>query len=452
MHYNNKSILTIFILSFLFSDNIKVKPIVFSHHSSNGSDWVYKNKPITIFGAGLGAYYDNKYWTVEAEYIQFGFLGEIEENLFDFSVLQSFPYIDRSKDADGYWTEYANARIIYSLNNINFEFGKFDRHWGPGKRALHISGKAPSYPQFGFKWEITNNLSLSYFHGFLNSGLLDSNRAEIYNNSISQRSVNISRNIAAHRIEWKLNNKIKLSANETVIYATRDIDIHYLIPVVPFYPIENYLGDTDNIQMGCDISFDITTEQKIYTGFFMDELTPEWLFNKKNHNWFAWQFGYNAKNILFNDNFSLEYNWTDQRIYKHKYIVNDYYSHGQPLGFWAGPHAEEYLFDYFLTIADNSFSIIYSLAKRGANTESMVQENYNDIQNERYANGYEKRSIIKLKLIRTSRIKGLQYILGINQVEFINAGFSPSEPSYHGINSNKLSGEFGISYNFIYPE
>ena len=54
MHYN-KPILTIFILSFLFSDNIKVRPIVFSHHSSNGSDWVYKNKPITIFGAGLGA-------------------------------------------------------------------------------------------------------------------------------------------------------------------------------------------------------------------------------------------------------------------------------------------------------------------------------------------------------------------------------------------------------------
>ena len=69
------SIFLILILSSLLSGNIIVNPIIFSHHSSNGSDWIYKNTPITIFAAGLGAYYDNKNWTVEAEYIQFGFLG-----------------------------------------------------------------------------------------------------------------------------------------------------------------------------------------------------------------------------------------------------------------------------------------------------------------------------------------------------------------------------------------
>ena len=81
----------------------------------------------------------------------------------------------------------------------------------------------------------------------------------------------------------------------------------------------------------------------------------------------------------------------------------------------------------------------------------MVQNNYNDIQSERYENGYEKSSIIKIKIVRPSKIKGLHYALGVNQVEFINAGFSPSEPSYGGVNSNKLSAEFGMSYNFLYP-
>ena len=51
-----------------------------------------------------------------------------------------------------------------------------------------------------------------------------------------------------------------------------------------------------------------------------------------------------------------------------------------------------------------------------------------------------------------SKLKGLRYALGVNQVEFINAGFNPSEPSYGGVNSNKLSAEFGMSYNFIYPK
>ena len=85
MNDKKKSIFSILILSLLLSDNFKIEPIAFSHHSSNGSDWIYKNTPISIFGAGLGAYYDNKNWTVEAEYIQFGFLGELNEDLFSFS-------------------------------------------------------------------------------------------------------------------------------------------------------------------------------------------------------------------------------------------------------------------------------------------------------------------------------------------------------------------------------
>ncbi len=80
----------------------------------------------------------------------------------------------------------------------------------------------------------------------------------------------------------------------------------------------------------------------------------------------------------------------------------------------------------------------------------MVEENYNDNQNERYASGYEERSIFKIKLIRPSRVEGLQYAITINQVKFTNAGFSPYEPKMDGINSKKISSEFGISYNFDY--
>ena len=131
MRYNKLKII-ILLISLSFSKDIKVRPLFLYQYSSDGSDWVYENNPITIFGAGLGAYYENNNWTIEAEYIQLGFLGKLDEGLYDFSPIQSFPYIDKSKDADGYWTEYANAKIVYSIKNINFEFGKFDRHWGPG--------------------------------------------------------------------------------------------------------------------------------------------------------------------------------------------------------------------------------------------------------------------------------------------------------------------------------
>ena len=99
--------------------------------------------------------------------------------------------------------------------------------------------------------------------------------------------------------------------------------------------------------MGFDAEYLLNQNNKLYFGFFMDELTPEWIFSSKNHNWFAWQFGFNANNIFFNsETIFIEYNWTDQRIYKHKFNVNDYYSHEQPLGYWAGPHAQEFLAYY----------------------------------------------------------------------------------------------------------
>ena len=137
--------------------------------------------------------------------------------------------------------------------------------------------------------------------------------------------------------------------------------------------------------------------QKSYLAFFMDEFTPEWIFKSKNHNWFGWQFGYSLKNlVLKNSELELEYNWTDQRIYMHKYPINDFYNHGNPLGFWAGPHAQEFLLNYYINFGDKTFKIHFSNSKRGLNTRNMVKDNYMDSQSPRFESGYEKRTITSI--------------------------------------------------------
>jgi len=436
------------ITSSLFSEKLMIKPILFSHFSSNGSDWVYESDPITTFGAGLDITYRNEFISVEANYLQLGFLGRIENGLYEFSPIKSLPYLDRSKDADGYWSEYIKAKFTYrNSESIQFNFGIFDRHWGQGIRAIHISKKAPSYPQFGFDWKIKDNLTFTFFHGFLHSGIPDSSRAELYENKIGQRSLNIARNISSHRIQWKPSRNLELSVNETVIYAARELDIHYLIPFAPYYPIENYLGDTDNLQMGFDLSYTIYNDHKLYIGFFMDELTPEWIFNSKNHNWFAWQIGYNKNDLIIEkSNMVIEYNWTDQRIYKHKYTINDYYSHDQPLGFWAGPHAEEILIYFSIPLENISIEFDNSYIKRGLVSNQDIDGNYNDTYDERYSNGYQSRSLNAIRISKNSRIKGLSYLIGLNQVNFKNIGFTMIND---GLNSRKFSFEFGFNYNFL---
>ena len=443
-------ILINFISNLLLATDVIIKPSVFSIYSSNGRDWMYEKKPISIFGLGVNSYIENNKLKFNFNYLQLGLLGNVNQDLFDFSPQQSYPYIDDSKDAEGHWTEHLEAKLIYNDNNLDVELGKFNRHWGDGIRSLHISDKAPSYPQIGFKYNLNSKLSYLYFHGFLNSGIPDTARSIFYNNNYSQRFINVPRNIAAHRVEWQLNKAFAISLNETVIYATRTFDIHYLIPILPFYPIENYIGDTDNIQMGFELLYNINDFQGSYIAFFMDEFTPEWLLKSKNHNWFGLQLGCYFKDLISkNSKLQIEYNWTDQRIYMHKYDINDFYNHQQPLGFWAGPHAEEFLVNFENYIKSFFLKLHFSHTKRGLNSRNMVVDNYKDTQSDRYSLGTEKRLIYSVDLKVPTKLENLFFAVNFNYIKFSNAGIEMIDDYiYEGVNSKKISLDFGIFYNF----
>ncbi len=445
-------LISFFIVGTLYSNSdFTIYPIFFSTYNSSGGEWQYENKPVSINGFGFGTKTVWNNWSIKAKYIQIGLFGNINDDIMSFSSNQSFPYIDGSKDADGYWNEYATTKISYIQKAIKFDFGKFDRQWGPGLRSMHISNKSPSYPQFGFEWQIKDNLKLTYFHGFLKSNIPDYSLAIYYQNQFSKRSLNISRSIAAHRLEWNPIDKLTIGMNESVIYAVRGFDIHYLLAIIPLYQIENYLGDTDNVQLGCDISYQLTPTLKTYLAFFMDELTPEWIFKKDNHNWFAWQFGLNSNNILFkSDILTCEYNWTDHRIYKHKFPVNDFYSHDQPLGFWAGPHAEELIISYEARINKLKLTSKFTRAKRGQLTEKMIEDNYNSVFYERYTGivPFESRIVFSSHISRNVwKDKGAINI-GIEWIDWENAGFNPLLPNEEDVSHiSKTSIQIGLTIN-----
>ena len=111
---------------------------------------------------------------------------------------------------------------------------------------------------------------------------------------------------------------------ESVVYAVRGMDFHYLMPVIPFWSLQHYLGDTDNIQMAGEIIYSPSNRLKLYGTIFMDEWAPEKTFDDENHNWLAYQGGLTWSKLLnVSDQFRLEFTWTDSRIYRHKFKVND---------------------------------------------------------------------------------------------------------------------------------
>ena len=446
----NYLILVILLPSLSFAQTaFNIRPMSFVKHKTAGGIWHINEKgSTTIAGLGISANARLNSWSVSGTFIAMGITGKIHGKLFDFSPEQGLPFLDSSRDGSTHWVEYATTKITYDRPNFTFSFGKFDRHWGPGTRSLIISNKPPAYPQFGFEWELTSKLDFSYFHGFLNSQIPDSSK-NVYYNEIGKRSFDVPRSIAAHRLEWTPYPNLILGVNESVVYASRQVDFQYLMPFISLWHMENHLGDVDNAQVGIDVNWRIKPKSKVYFSLYIDEWTPEWTFNKSNHNWFGWQFGFAWTELFMkSDKLEAEFTWTDHRIYRHRFSINDYYSHGYPLGFWAGPHAQELFIKYEKSFHNYGLTFTYSDVTRGELTEEMLENQYEDILYKRFSGSSENRMVIEV-LIQRSFIKdqlGVQ--TGVEFIRWKNPGFDPYHPDlFLGRDIKKWSISVGVYYN-----
>ena len=448
-------LITIFLIPSLTygSSKFDIYPMFFSQFKSNGGIWhVNKNGTTTISGLGVSAKVTlEEHWSISGTFIAIGMAGTVRKKSFGFSPEQGLPFLDSSKDGTTHWVETASTNISYNGTNFLFEIGKFNRHWGPGTHSILISNKPPSYPQFGLTWNILPNLKFIYFHGFLKSLISDSTKASTYQ-GIGIRQIDLPRSIAGHRLEWTPIPGFTLGATESVVYGSRQIDFHYLLPFTSLWHMENHLGDIDNAQVGLDVSWNIKHSFKIYFSLYIDEWTPEWTFEDNDHNWFAWQTGFMWNDIIkYSDKLNIEYTWTDHRIYRHKFSINDYYSHGYPLGFWAGPHSEDLLMEYQTFIFDSGITFKYSNTKRGQLTQKMLEDQYEDIGYERFSGeaGFEQRRMGSFFIHRYFLKNQVEGQFGLEYIDWHNAGFDPYNPDpEEGNDVEKWSLVFNVFYIF----
>ena len=260
----------------------------------------------------------------------------------------------------------ADMKIEYGDSKTYFYLNKWDKKWGPGVNSLTISDKIPTFFHFGFKWEVLGNLDFEYFHGSLKSGI-NNTSVDSYYKELGSRQLDIARNIVGHRLQWIVSPSIIISASELVVYANRSIDLAYLLPFTPFFSIQTYLGETDNIIMNADIQY-LYKNMNLYFSFIMDEWSPLYTF--------------------------------DDRVYRHRLSANNYYSWGYPVGFWGGPHSEEFYFSYSFNLNNNNCQILYTSAKRGVLSDSLLVDQYNrpslDPIYQRYSQGLEKKNLLSI--------------------------------------------------------
>ena len=446
-------LLLIFICNFIFPKDFNIMPILYSQYESLGRDYSPSLKPVSILGWGVKGVYQGGPISIDADFINHTFIGLYNKpNSFshDQGIAQftKWPYQDVKSIYD---SRISNMKFIYSGEDINLEFGKFNRNWGPGLSSLTFSNKSPSYPQIGFNWVINHKLRFEYFIGMLRSLIEDTLSTQYYTNPITTRHVDIKRNVVAHRFEYDLTPTLTLGGSESIIYALRDFDLHYF-PFIAFWPMKNYIGDIDNLQIGIDINWKPNNKSILYTTVFIDEMDPKYLLKKYSENWWGWQFGLQYKDfIMQSSRIRVEYTWMDHRVYRNKIVLNDYYHYGYPLGFWGGPHSEELYIDFSLKLQNLDIFLSYSNAKRGELTDQMILNAYDSINYRRYSGIVEQKQILSITALKDIPAN-IKFLVGIDVIDWVNGGFEPYNRNTIETSKlqtiSKLSISLGLYYNF----
>ena len=418
-------------LTAFFSGNPKLSPIFYGQIYKGGADYTIASMSVYRYGWGIKTRYDSDNISIQSEFINHTFIG-LTSKPYSFSSQQGlsqfvgWPYSDAKSVFDA---RVSNMIFTYNKSDFNLQIGKYDRVLGPGISSIIISKKSPSFPQLGFSWQINNKIKFEYFVGILRSLIKDNIATEYYNNPITSRNVQVKRSISAHRVEISLFPNIQLSFTESMIYARRDFEVHYF-PFIAFWPMKNYIGDLDNMQISVDLVWQPNYKSKLYSVVFIDEMDPRGIltnplsiFRKENENWWAWQLGTSYKDLLVGcDEIRIEYSWLDHRVYRNKISINDYYHYGYPLGFWAGPHSEELYIDYTFNMFNSQFRFSYSNARRGHLTQKMLIDAYNDVYHNRYEGDTENKVEIELS-VEKEVFSNFYLNFGIQYLDWENPNF-----------------------------
>ena len=454
--YKNLTLLCLFAFNHILSaNNFSIFPVMHAQYESSGFDWAVEEKEIFTAGWGVGANGEYNNFTLDMNIYHSGLWGT-NKNPSDLSTFEPISHRDGmhgDDDLDKPDIFYNNSfvKLTFSKKAYNLNIGKYKQTYGPGKNSIIISERSPAYPRFSINFLPSEHpIKLIFEYSSLRSKIDDVYYTDIDITSV--KNVEIQRHLTFHRIEYTLFKKLKLGFSESVIYSYRGIDLTYFVPL-PFHSLQGYRGDYDNILLFLDFNYIISPKVEYYGVLLIDEWAMLLTFDKANRNWFGYQFGLVLNDFIIDNLIEVEYTWTDHRIYRHRIPANDYYTFNIPVGFWGGPHAEEFKIHYSQSIRSYTLFADISIINRGDLTEQMIYEQYydEDISSNYSNNWVEKKKAIQLKVQKKNIFNKLNLSLGIGYLYWEKAGFNPYSTNNQNIDElediKKLSFSFGLNLN-----
>jgi hypothetical protein len=292
------------------------------------------------------------------------------------------------------------ATINYSFKNGSISFGKDQIVWGYGENGrIVLSDRAPSFPLIRMDYNPIKWLRFNYFHGWLNSEIVDSTKTyPTYNGGVSGdvRIINRQKFIASHTLQFNLKKGLDLAIGESIIYSDQ-IDPGFLLPINLFKIYDNnksnYLINAgSNGQYFLQLSSrNQVKNTHFYGSLFIDEIRLASVFNKsKSRNQLGYTLGASVTDY-FTPYLTLgaEYTRVNPFVYNNLIPAQAYTQFNYPLGDWMGSNFHrKMIFARYNYLPKLKFYTRIQFMNKGG--EGSVYDQYNAEPQPKFLSDYEQ--------------------------------------------------------------
>lgn len=234
------------------------------------------------------------------------------------------------------------AYIEYHHQFVDLGIGRDRMSRGPSlDHGLILSGKAPAYLYLQLRARVRPWVTFDYFHARLDPAPVEE---EVYYISPSgkQRKVVNQKWLAVHRLEINPTWWLQFGLTETVIYAERDAELGYLIPLNLFWSENHHQDRDDNIAWGIDLRVQALEGVSVFAEYLLDETSLSGILGSDLHNRTAFSLGMDIIKPLGLRGSLLQLHLTRLRpyVYSHWFAVSVHAHNGTALGSSIPPNSE----------------------------------------------------------------------------------------------------------------
>jgi hypothetical protein len=252
------------------------------------------------------------------------------------------------------WSEMKGG-VTYSWKWGSAGLVKDDIQWGNNYNGANIfGGNNPSFIQLRLHISPVKWFDFNYFHGWLNSMVVDSNASFWVSNSYGTdyREVYHKKYIAASMFTFTPFKYLNISAGNSIVYDNENVNPAYLVPVFFYKSVDHSITSGIN-NMNSQMFFDVSSRQirnlHLYATMYIDELSTSRFTKKDQWNFLSYKAGFRLTDLpVANLSFTTEFTYTYPLAFQHDVPTLTFNNAGYNLGYYLKDNSREWYlaFDY----------------------------------------------------------------------------------------------------------